>query len=96
MPKLPKRRSHSCNMEIALKRRRLLGKAAEHSHESSTESDEEEEKIIDDSFDISQNFNDKVNYDLSLNILLKNISKFSLLRRSAWNRVHFNINHTCN
>ena len=73
MPKLPKRRSHSRNMEIALKRRRLLEKATEHSHESSTESDEEEEKIIDDSFDISQNFNDKVNYDLSLNIVLKNI-----------------------
>ena len=74
MPKLPKRRSHSRNMETALKCRRLLEKATEHSHESSTESDEEEEKIIDDSFDISQNFNDKVNHDLSLNILLKNIS----------------------
>ena len=73
MPKLPKRRSRSRNMEIALKRLRLLEKATEHSHESSTESDEEKEKIIDDSFDISQNFNNKVNYDLSLNIVLKNI-----------------------
>ena len=73
MPKLPKHRSHSHNMEISLKRQRLLEKATEHSHESSTESDEEEEKIIDDSFDISQNFNDKVNYDSSLTILLKNI-----------------------
>ena len=63
MPKLPKRRSYSRNMEIALKRVHLLEKATEHSHESSTESDEKEEKIIDDSFDISQNFNDKVNYD---------------------------------
>ena len=44
MPKLPKRRSHSRNMEVALKRLRLLEKATEHSHESSTESDEEEEK----------------------------------------------------
>ena len=73
MLKLPKRCSHSRNMEIALKRRCLLEKPTEHTHESSTESDEEEEKIIDDSFDISQNFNDKVNCDLSLNILLKNI-----------------------
>ena len=74
MLKLPKPRSHSRNLEAALKCRRLLEKAAEHSHESSTESDEEKEKVIDDSFDISENFNDKVNYDLSLNTLLKNIS----------------------
>ena len=62
MPKLPRRRSHSRNMQIALRRLRLLEKATDHSHESSTESDEEEQ-IIDDSFDITQNFNDKVMSD---------------------------------
>ena len=62
MPKLPRRRSHSRNMQNALRRLRLLEKATDRSHESSTESGEEEQ-IIDDSFDISQNFNDKVMSD---------------------------------
>ena len=42
MPKLSKHCSHSRNMQIALKHLRLLEKATDHSHESSTESDEEE------------------------------------------------------
>ena len=46
-------------MQITLRRLRLLEKAIDHSHDSSTESDEEE-KIIDDLLDISQNFNDNV------------------------------------
>ena len=62
MPKLPRRRSHSRNMQNELRRLRLLEKATDRSHESSTESGEEEQ-IIDDSFDISQNFNDKVMSD---------------------------------
>ena len=48
---------------MVLRRLRLLEKVTNHNHESSTESDEEEEKIIDDLFDISQNFNDKVTLD---------------------------------
>ena len=62
MPQLPRRRSHSRNMQIALRRLRLLKKATDHNHESSRESDDEE-KIIDDLFDILQNFNDKVTLD---------------------------------
>ena len=50
-------------MQTTLRRLRLLEKATDHSHESSTESDEEEEKIIDDLFDSSQNFNGKVTLD---------------------------------
>ena len=63
MPKLPECRSHLRNMQIALRLLHLLEKATDHSHESSTGSDEEKEKIIDDLFDILQNFCDKVTLD---------------------------------
>ena len=71
MTKLPRRRSHSRNMQIALRRLYLLKKATDYSHESSTESDEEE-KIIDDLFDISQTSTIKLRemiYGIFLNCL---------------------------
>ena len=60
MPKLPRRRSHSRNVQISLQRLRLLDKAVDHSNESSTESDEEEMRTNEDSFDMSKNFNDQI------------------------------------
>ena len=60
MPKLPRRRSYSRKVQISLPRLRLLGKAVDHSNESSTESDEEEMRINEDPFDMSKNFNDQV------------------------------------
>ncbi|CAF3193715.1 unnamed protein product [Rotaria socialis] len=58
MPKLLRRRPHSRNAQISLRRSRLLDKAFDHSNESSTESDEEEMKMNEYSFDMSRNFND--------------------------------------
>ncbi|CAF2979804.1 unnamed protein product, partial [Rotaria sp. Silwood2] len=60
MSKLPRRRSHSRNVQISLRRLGLLDKTVDHSNESSTESDEEEMKMNEDSFDMSTNFNDQV------------------------------------
>ncbi|CAF4611392.1 unnamed protein product [Rotaria sp. Silwood2] len=60
MPKLPRRRPRSRKVQISLRCLRLLEKAVDHSNESSTESDEEEMKMNEDSFDMSKNFNDQV------------------------------------
>ena len=60
MPKLPRRRSHSRNLQISLRRLRLLDKTVDHSNESSTESDEEEMRMNEDPFDMSKTSNDQV------------------------------------
>lgn len=59
MPKLPRRRSHSRNVQTALRHLRLLDKAVDRSNETPTESDEEEMKMNDNSFNMSKNLNDQ-------------------------------------
>ncbi|CAF2138799.1 unnamed protein product [Rotaria magnacalcarata] len=81
MPKLPRRRSHSRNVQISLRRLHLLDKAVDHSNESSTESDDEEMKMNEDSFDMSKNYNDQVTLNDISDIfeLCKNNSSYKFI-----------------
>ncbi|CAF4218118.1 unnamed protein product, partial [Adineta steineri] len=94
MPKLPKRRSHSRNIQRAVAHLRLLDKNVHHNTESSTESDEEEIKINEDSANISSTFNDKVTLNDISDIfeLCKNKYNYKFLSVLLYMSLrHFNI-----